>query len=70
MRWKKEEEDMGFIPFLVGFLVMLVGLRQSMLEILTRGYAPNVELLVFVFRGEDGGDAELLKLAKLIYLFD
>ena len=39
---------MGLIS-LVGFLVMLVGLTLSMLEILTRIYAPDVELLPFVF---------------------
>ena len=27
MRWKKVEEEMGFIPLLVRFLVLLVGLR-------------------------------------------
>ena len=54
---------MGFIPLPVGFFVMIVGLIQSMLEILTRVYAPDVELLVFVFNGEEGGsDAKLLKI--------
>ena len=54
---------MGFIPLPVGFLVMIVGLRSSVLEILTRVYAPDNELLVFVFNGEEGGsDAELLKI--------
>ena len=50
---KNEEEEMGFIS-LVGFLVMLVGLTLSMLEILTRIYAPDVELLPFVFNLEGG----------------
>ena len=44
---------MGLIS-LVGFLVMLVGLTLSMLEILTRIYAPDVELLPFVFDWEGG----------------
>ena len=54
---------MGYIPLPAGFLVMIAGLRQSVLEILTRVYAPDVEPLVFVFNGEEGGsDAELLKI--------
>ena len=40
---------MGFIPFLVVLLVMLIGLRYSMLEIFTTVYAPDVELLVLIF---------------------
>ena len=40
---------MGFIPLPVGLLVMPVNLEWSTLEILTRVYAPDVELLVFVF---------------------
>ena len=49
-----EEEEMGFIS-LVGFLVMLVGLMLLMLKILTRIFAPNDELLVFVLNKEGGG---------------
>ena len=44
---------MGLIS-LVGFLVLLVGLTLSMLEILTRIYALDVELLPFVFNWERG----------------
>ena len=51
---KNEEEEMGFIS-LVGFLVMLVGLMLLMLKILTRIFAPNDELLVFVLNWERGG---------------
>ena len=51
---KNEEEEMGFIS-LVGFLVMLVGLMLLMLKILTRIFAPNDELLVFVLNKEGGG---------------
>ena len=50
---KNEEEEMGFIS-LVGFLVMLVGLMLLMLKILTRIFAPNDELLVFVLNKEGG----------------
>ena len=50
---KNEEEEMGFIS-LVGFLVMLVGLMLLMLKILTRIFAPNDELLVFVLNWEGG----------------
>ena len=51
---KNEEEEIGLIS-LVGFLVMLVGLTLSMLEILTRIYASDVELLAFVFIGRAEG---------------
>ena len=51
---KNEEEEIGLIS-LVRFLVMLVGLTLSMLEILTRICASDVELLTFVFIGRGDG---------------
>ena len=54
---KNEEDEMGFIS-LVGFLVMLVGLMLLMLKILTRIFALNDELLVFVLNWEGGGGGE------------
>ena len=51
---KNEEEEIGLIS-LVGFLVMLVGLTLSTLEILTRINASDVELLAFVLIGRGEG---------------
>ena len=51
---KNEEEEIGLIS-LVGFLVMLVGLTLSALEILTRINASDVELLAFVLIGRGEG---------------